>query len=349
MKFVTLIGLFLTLPLFASNYERLMDIKEVTRFTFGSCNDQTDPQPMWDEMLKVKPDFFMWGGDNVYADREFKKDLKRAFDRQDKDPYYQNFKKQIPIMGVWDDHDFGGNDSDGYFPFKEKNQKLFLDFMEEPQDSPRRKRPGIYTSYDFGRVKFLLLDNRYFLHLDSKAPILGEAQWQWLENELKNSRARVHFIMSGITVLSPFHPFVESWSNHKNERKRLFRLLKKYQTSGVVFLTGDMHFSSIFQKHGHLEFLASGMTHRSPRVSWWYLGNRYETSFFGLNYGMVDVEWRGDTPVLSMVIRNRRGEEFHRRTFQLQGNRWIREHESGFNFGDLVTEDLRGHLVDRVD
>lgn len=323
-----------------------MSIKEVKRFTFGSCNDQTDPQPLWEEMLKLRPDFFMWGGDNVYADREYKKDVKLAFRRQNRNPFYQNFKRQIPIMGMWDDHDYGGNDSNGLYPYKKRSQKLFLDFMEEPQDSERRMRPGVHTSYDFGRVKFILLDNRYFLHLDPEAPILGEEQWAWLEEELRNSSAKIHFIMSGITVLSPYHPFVESWANYTHEKTRLFRLLKKYNTQGVVFLTGDMHFSSIFRKYGHLEFLASGMTHRAPPVSWWYLGNRYETSFFGLNYGVVDVSWEDEVPIISMAIRNRKGEEFHRRTFRLQDNRWIENKILERNF---VAEDFRSNFLDRID
>ena len=45
-------------------------------------------------------------------------------------------------------------------------KKLWLDFIDEPQSSPRRSRvnDGIYTSYYLGankRLKIILLDVRY--------------------------------------------------------------------------------------------------------------------------------------------------------------------------------------------
>ena len=44
-------------------------------------------------------------------------------------------------------------------------QKIYLDFIDEPQDSPRRSQQGIYGSYYIGteqKIKVLLLDTRYF-------------------------------------------------------------------------------------------------------------------------------------------------------------------------------------------
>ncbi len=346
MKWITLFSFLFSSTLLATNHERLMSLKTVTRFVFGSCNDQTKAQPLWKEMLKVRPDFFMWSGDNVYADREPGKDLKIALDKQNAIPDYLNFKKQVPIMGMWDDHDYGGNNTNGYFKDKVRNQKLFLDFLEEPMGSQRRKQEGVYTSYTFGKIKFILLDNRYFMDLDPKAPMLGETQWQWLESQLKNSQASVHFIMSGLSILSPLHPLSDgAWPNYPTERDRLLELVERLNTKGVVFLTGDMHFSTIFRRHGHLEFLSSGMTHRVPRIFWGYLGRRYETSFFGIAYGLVDIAWDQETPVLSMAIRNRFGQEFHRRNFRLEANRWVLQNELDFN---LMTENSGGNFIDGV-
>ncbi|MFP5385955.1 MAG: alkaline phosphatase D family protein [Bacteriovoracia bacterium] len=300
------------------------DSHTLKRFVFGSCNDQNRPQPLWKEMLKQKPDLFIWGGDNVYSDKEKPTNLRLAFEKQNRNPDYQLFKSKVKIIGTWDDHDFGGNNTTGRYSRKKEAQKLFLDFLGEPRNSPRRKQEGIYTSYTFGKVKFILLDNRYFMDLDPRASLLGEKQWQWLEKELKNNKAKVTFIMSGLSILSPVHPLSDgAWPNYPTERDRLLELVERQGTGGVVFLTGDMHFSSIFRRRGHLEFLSSGLTHRVPRVFWWYLGRRYETSFFGLNYGQVDIAWDNDTPILTMSIRDRYGAQFHKRTFRLDGNEWV--------------------------
>jgi alkaline phosphatase D len=298
----------------------------VKRFLFGSCNDQTRAQPLWNEMLKQRPDLFIWGGDNVYADREQNTDLRLALRKQLANKDYQRFRSLVKIIGTWDDHDYGGNNANGNFAEKRESQRLFLDFLGEPADSPRRRQEGIYTSYTYGRVKFILLDNRYFLDLDPHAEVLGEEQWKWLEDELRTSTAEVTFITSGLSILSPVIPFSDgAWPNYPRERDRLLHLVERMGTKGVVFLTGDMHFSSIFRRRGHLEFMSSGMTHTANRASWWYLGRRYETAFFGLSYGQVDVSWDRETPILTMSIRDPHGTSYHRRTFRRDGDGWIED------------------------
>lgn len=76
--------------------------------------------------------------------------------------------KKIPTVGIWDDHDFAYNDANGNFREKILAKKLYLDFMEEPENSKRRNPDiGIYTSYSFGDLnshrnfKLILLDVRY--------------------------------------------------------------------------------------------------------------------------------------------------------------------------------------------
>ena len=59
---------------------------------------------------------------------------------------YSEFAKTTPIIGVWDDHDYGVNNGDRTFSKKDQVRDIFLDFINEPQDSDRRleKNTGIY-------------------------------------------------------------------------------------------------------------------------------------------------------------------------------------------------------------
>ncbi|MCP4146916.1 MAG: alkaline phosphatase family protein, partial [bacterium] len=50
----------------------------------------------------------------------------------------------------WDDHDFGVNDGGKECPMIKESKKEFLEFFDVPENSPRRKRDGIYTSYLLG-------------------------------------------------------------------------------------------------------------------------------------------------------------------------------------------------------
>src|SRR5690349_9301980 len=103
------------------------------------------------------------------------------------------------IIGVWDDHDYGINDGDGYFKDKLFTREILLDFLDVKENSPRRKREGLYSSYTFGKddktVTILLLDVRYFRN---ESDILGPEQWKWLEEQLKNTKSRINIIGSGI-------------------------------------------------------------------------------------------------------------------------------------------------------
>lgn len=56
----------------------------------------------------------------------------------------------MPVIGIWDDHDYGVNDGDLRNPFRADQKQLYLDYLEEPASSERRNRGdenGIYQYY----------------------------------------------------------------------------------------------------------------------------------------------------------------------------------------------------------
>ena len=315
----------------SSNQDQLNNIKNITRFAFGSCNNQTQPQPLWRDVINNKPDLWVWGGDVIYADWEEHYDIKASYEKQFKQPDYSELRSKTPIIGIWDDHDFGGDNEDGTNPQKKENQKLFLDFIEEPTVSPRRVQEGIYTSYEYGdadrRIKFIMLDNRYFKGLDPAYPMLGKKQWDWVENELKNSKAKITFIVAGLSVLSPPLPISEEWAEMPMEEDRMLNLLDKYHTKGVVFLTGDKHFSTVFMNWGHLEFLSSGLTHYL--TDWraqWYLRRKFPDTYFGRSYGLIDIEWKNGDPILKTSVRTIYGTSAYDGKFNWVKDKWVWEY-----------------------
>jgi alkaline phosphatase D len=40
----------------------------LSRIAFGSCANQDRPQPIWDAVVEIKPQRFVFLGDNIYAD-----------------------------------------------------------------------------------------------------------------------------------------------------------------------------------------------------------------------------------------------------------------------------------------
>jgi len=64
-------------------------------------------------------------------------------------PGYGELNKRAPILGMWDDHDFGTNDAGSELVNKHRNRELFLDFLGESSASDRRMQKGTPIHQDY--------------------------------------------------------------------------------------------------------------------------------------------------------------------------------------------------------
>lgn len=288
-----------------------------TTIAFGSCNKQDLPQPAWTAILADKPDLWIWMGDNIYADTNDPTRFRLFYERQNHIPEYAHLRQTIPIVGTWDDHDYGCNDAGSEYPLKKESQTAFLDFIGVAADSPRRSQEGVYSCERLGspgqRVAILCLDTRY--HRDppgANGDILGPAQWAWLEKELTNSDAQVHIIVSSIQVIPEEHRF-EKWANFPKARKRLFDLLRSTQPANPVLLSGDRHLAEISRvdlappMRVLWEITSSGLTHSFHGVNREVNRYRVGDNFTGLNYGLLIVRWLPAGPEVSATVRDATG------------------------------------------
>ncbi len=252
---------------------------------FGSCNKYDEENVFWDDILVLAPDVFIWGGDNIYADTEDMAIMQHMYEEQQALPAYAALTKTVPVTGTWDDHDYGSNDGGEEYVKKKESLQLFLDFMKVPKDDPRRSQEGIYSSQFIskpgGGVKIINLDTRYFRTslTQSKArdmryqpnsyeegTILGETQWQWLAEELSNSKADFNLIVTSVQFLSNAHGF-EKWANFPHEVDKMKAMILNSKAKGVIFLSGDRHISEFSRMplegltYPLVDFTSSGLTH----------------------------------------------------------------------------------------
>lgn len=293
------------------------------RIAFGSCNKQYAEQPLWRPIRDHNPDLWIWLGDNIYGDTEDMTTLAARYQQQLRNPGYTALRAEVPVIGTWDDHDYGANDAGREYPKRDSSQQLFLDFLDVPSDHPRRLRRGVYSAHTYGppgqRVKVILLDTRY--HRDPLTPdttseqryypnatgdILGTAQWTWLEDELRSSDAQIHLIGTSIQALPDVHPW-EKWANFPSARKRLLDVLARTNTPGVVLLSGDRHKSELSRLDDAIgyplyELTASGMTHHAPpgpEINPYRLGPLVVEE----NFGMLRIDWETDPVMITLSVR----------------------------------------------
>ena len=82
--------------------------------------------------------------------------------------------------------------------------------------------------------------------------MLGNEQWDWLAAELQKP-SRIKIICSGIQVIADEHGY-EGWYEFPKEKERLFDLINRLEVSGVLFVSGDQHWSEISRLEGPLSY-----------------------------------------------------------------------------------------------
>lgn len=298
---------------------------KLTRIAFGSCNHHDRSQHMWPQIAKSDPQLMLMLGDNVYGDAGYRGsgDMGTFVDAYTKQAAYrefQEFRAQIPMLATWDDHDYGPNDSGGDFVLRGLSERLFENFWHSSEEV--RSRPGIYDSVTIGpngeRVQIIMLDTRFFRSPLKELPygadtsrgrylpddsvdteLLGEAQWQWLEQQLAKP-ADLRLLVSSIQVLTDAHQW-EKWGNQPRERERLYEMLSERAESGLLMLSGDRHSAGIYnfapQRTGeglweftssslNLAFVREDASEREP-------DDRRVSEFYSVeNFGLVDIDWQ---------------------------------------------------------
>ncbi|MCR9120046.1 MAG: alkaline phosphatase family protein [bacterium] len=305
----------------------------LTKIAFGSCIQQSKPQPIWQAVNAWKPQLFLLIGDNIYGDSEDMEVLKAKYEELGKNPGFSKLRRTCQLMAVWDDHDYGVNDGGVEYPKKAESQQVFNDFFGTPAQSPRRKREGIYDSVIYGsaphRVQIILLDTRYFrsklkgreggktetlgpyIADDSDdATMLGKEQWSWLAGELEKE-AEVRIIASSVQAVPIEHGW-EGWGTFPKERKKLFDLIAEKKAGGAFFISGDRHMAEISRETEETPYPIYDATSSSlnqPSMSKQDEPNkrRVGDNFREANFGTIDIDWTED-PNISIAIRNLKGD-----------------------------------------
>jgi len=289
------------------------------RIAFGSCNREYKPQPLWQAIRDCKPGVWIWLGDIVYANSNDMTDLAQRYRAQKAQVDYKSLREQCRILGVWDDNDYGLSDGGKENGNKVESQRLLLDFLDEPAESSRRQQRGVYAAYVFGpigkRVKIILLDGRYEREGGgARADMLGEQQWQWLEQQLAASDANVNIIGSGIQVIASEHRY-EKWANFPKSRQRLFDTIAKSGARNVIFLSGDRHFGEISRMtyprtpQPLYDITSSGMTHHAKDNLFHSFSRepnqfRCGKNFIDLNFGLITFDWSSSPAIALLQIRD---------------------------------------------
>lgn len=231
---------------------------------FGSCmyiNETELDRPgkpygsgynIFESITKKNPDIMIWGGDNTYL-READWDSKTGI--YHRNTHSRSIKEIQPLLAktqnfaIWDDHDYGPNDSDRSFYNKNLTQKAFRDFWANKSYgiSPDQNE-GIFSTFNWGDAQFFLIDDRFFRspqdRITGNKTMLGTTQFEWFIDALSSSIASFKIIVIGGQVLNAV-PDTENYGHYPEEKEKLLKEITDNKIKGVLFLTGDRHFAEM--------------------------------------------------------------------------------------------------------
>jgi alkaline phosphatase D len=207
---------------------------------------------IFENILSKNPDFMIWAGDNVYlreADWNSRTGIIHRYTHDRSTPEMQALLASVHNYAIWDDHDFGPNDSDGSFWNKNETLNAFKLFWANPSYGVGDIK-GAITFFNWGDCDFLMLDNRFYRTPDNrkteKGTQLGKEQIEWLKNSLVYSHANFKFVVIGGQFLNT-SGFYETYSNYSfaEERAEIIEFIQKEKIENVIFITGDRHSSEV--------------------------------------------------------------------------------------------------------
>jgi len=286
---------------------------------------------IFEAIYEKQPDAMVWLGDNIYlreADWYTWTGILHRYTHTRSTPQMQPLLASAHHYAIWDDHDFGPNNSDRSFIHKDKTLKAFQLFWGNPTYGlPGQK--GITSFFQYNDIDFFLLDNRYFRSPNNRrtgeATILGKEQLEWLIDALSNSRSPFKMVCIGGQVLNTVAEYENYANRHWKERQYLLKRIEEEGIRNVVFLTGDRHhteMSGYTNNAGHRVYdltispLTSGSGHGEEEVN----DLRLEGTFVNeQNFGILEFSDPRTERQLTVTVYDKEGKELWSRSLKKEG------------------------------
>lgn len=305
----------------------------------GSCSYVNEPvfdrpgtpygagYEIFNTIHQKNPDAMLWLGDNTYlreVDWFTRTGFLHRYTHTRSLPELQPLLASTHHYAIWDDHDYGPNDSDGTFVHKEMSTEIFKLFWGNPTYG-LPGQGGITGYFQWADIDFFLLDNRYFRTPNNRKTgdrdLLGEVQLEWLINSLAASNAPFKMVAIGGQVLTTYTGHETYVNLCPAERAYLLRRIDEEGIKNVVFLTGDRHhteLSSLVTQNGITIYdltvspLTSGV-HKTEETN---LLREEDTLVEERNFGMLEFSGPRTERSLTMRIYDVEGKELWSKNIQ---------------------------------
>lgn len=216
---------------------------------FGSCTKEKGMNhQVFETIRKKNPLFFLHLGDLHYEDIAVDDPalFRAAFNQVFAAPKQARLYREIPLVYMWDDHDFGPNNSDTLAPGKESAALVYREYVPH---YPLPDEEAVYHAFSVGRVRFIVTDVRsqrtpFPWPDDGHKTMLGEKQKRWFKKELLEA-GKDHPLIVWVNPIPWIGNTPDGWSWYSRERKELADFIAENKIKGLCMLSGDAHMLAI--------------------------------------------------------------------------------------------------------
>jgi phosphodiesterase/alkaline phosphatase D-like protein len=218
------------------------------RLAFASCARTGSRSAVFESIREAAPDVFIHMGDFHYEDIAVNDPavFRRTYDRVLTSPTQGLLYRHVPIVYMWDDHDFGPNGSGGSSPSRSASLATYRQLVPH-YPLADDGAAGIQQSFTIGRVRVIVTDTRS-QRGSSRGPVeartmLGARQLQWLKDQLEAARD------AALVVWVSTVPWIETetsggdrWGSYPAERRAIATLIDELGLMRrLVMVSGDAH------------------------------------------------------------------------------------------------------------
>ncbi len=220
------------------------------RVAMGACAQTGSRHPVFDAIRRTEPDLFLHTGDFHYEDIDVDAPapFRAAFRNVHASPEQSALYRSTPIAYVWDDHDYGPNNSSRRAPGQDAAQQVYREYVPHYPLATGSGTHPIYQAFTVGRVRFLVTDLRS-ARTDNEAPdslktMMGAEQKAWFKDQLRAARGRYPVIawVSSVPWIGDDADAEDRWSGFAEERRELATFIDSLGVADqLVVLSGDAH------------------------------------------------------------------------------------------------------------
>ncbi|ETV82577.1 hypothetical protein H257_05172 [Aphanomyces astaci] len=225
-------------------------------FAFSSCADEDSDPEVFDEIASHDPLFFIHMGDLHYANLDVNDvaAFRGAYESMFASPAgTAMLAMELPMAYMWDDHDFGPDNSDGTALGRPASLQAYREYVPHyPLVRPDDPLDTIQQAFTIGRVRFLVTDLRS-QRTPNDAPdipsktILGLDQKQWFKDQLQAATTSEDV---GLVVWVNTMPWIDDerkWGHFTHEQNDLVAFFATLDLTSIplVIVSGDAHMLAV--------------------------------------------------------------------------------------------------------